>query len=217
MKLEGTYVFDAPLETVWETLMDPEALAQALPGGEKLEKIGENQYEAVLNVRVGPVQGKFDGEIELTDIVEHKSYQMKVEGQGTAGFVNGVGAVELEETAEGVKMTYSGDAQVGGKIAGVGQRLIDSSAKSITRQGLESLNLQIQARAGTEAVSETVPEISTPSTAKVAATVARDVSADVAGDVVSKAMAPDILPFTLSAGAVVVTLLVAAIAWLASG
>ena len=131
MKLEGTYVFDAPLEAVWETLMDPNALSKALPGGEKLEQIGDNQYEATLNVRVGPVQGKFDGEIELSDIVEHKSYHMSVQGQGTAGFVNGEGDVSLDETADGVEMTYSGDAQVGGKIAGVGQRLVESSASRL--------------------------------------------------------------------------------------
>lgn len=217
MRLEGTYVFDAPIETVWATLMDPEALSQALPGGERLEQVGDNKYEATLNVRVGPVQGKFDGAIEITDIVEKKSYHMKVSGQGPAGFVNGAGDIALEETADGVKMTYGGDAQVGGKIAGVGQRLIDSSAKSITRQGLESLNQQIKARVGVAADAPAPPPISPPSTTKVAATLARDVSADLTGDLMERIMKPEIMPYTLGVGALVLTLLVALISWLIAG
>lgn len=224
MKLEGTYTFNAPREIVWETLMDPDALGKAVPGGEKLEKVGENQYNAALNVRVGPVNGKFDGNIELSEINEPDSYHMSVSGQGNAGFLNGEGDVSLSDTGDGgTLMSYSGEAQVGGKIAGVGQRLVDSSAKSITRQGLQALDMQIQAKmAG--ATGEAIPEVAAPSAVGMAATVAKDVTKDTVGDIVkgvsgggggmSNMMSEQMMPITMSGGAIVLTLIVAGIAWL---
>nr|HMN27741.1 carbon monoxide dehydrogenase subunit G [Caldilineaceae bacterium] len=146
MELKGAYTFRAPRAVVWEALMDPIVLAQALPGGEQLEKVGEYEYKAAMNVRVGPVQGKFDGRVELADIEAPNRYRMKVGGSGPTGFVNGEGAIVLTENGEGTVMSYEGDVQVGGKIAGVGQRLIDSTAKSIIKQGLKVLDDQIQAR-----------------------------------------------------------------------
>ena len=225
MKLEGTYTFEAPREAVWQALMDPEVLGKAMPGGDKLEKVGENQYEAALNVRVGPVQGKFDGQIEITDIDELNSYHMKVSGQGPSGFLNGEGDVALSDVDEGTLMSYTGEAQVGGKIAGVGQRLIDSSAKSITRQGLESLNRQIQARLSSSEGAPAV-EVAAPSAVAVAATVAKDVTRDTVsditrsvteGDLIAKWTTPEMLPYSLGVGAVVVTLLFALISWAIAG
>ncbi len=147
MNIEGSYTFtDAPREVVWETLMDPDALATALPGGEKLHRLSDNEYEAALNVRVGPVQGNFDGQIEITDVEPPRTYHMSVNGQGGPGFVNGGGNVKLEQIEDDTLMTYAGEVQVGGRIAGVGQRLIESTARSIIRQGLETLDNQVQAR-----------------------------------------------------------------------
>lgn len=143
MQIQGTHTFQAPKQVVWDALMDPTILAMALPGGEALEKISENEYKAAMKVRVGPVQGKFDGGIELTDINLLDSYRMKVSGQGSPGFVNGEGNVQLEESGTATIMHYSGDVQVGGKIASVGQRLIDSTAKAMIRQGLVVLDAQI--------------------------------------------------------------------------
>lgn len=225
MKLEGTYTFNAPRDIVWETLMDPDALGQAVPGGEKLEKVGENQYDAALNVRVGPVNGKFDGSIELSDINEPDSYHMSVSGQGNAGFLNGEGDVQLSDAEGGsTLMSYSGEAQVGGKIAGVGQRLIDSSAKSITRQGLQALDAIIQAKVAGKA-GETV-EVAAPSAVGMAATVAKDVTKDTVSDIMSNVSSNDrfanlmtekMMPYTLSGGAIVLTLLIALIARLIGG
>jgi carbon monoxide dehydrogenase subunit G len=147
MRLEGTHLFTAPREAVWEALMDPGVLAGALPGGEQLEQTGDNQYRAVMNVKVGPVQGRFDGKILLEDIVAPQSYLMKVDGQGAPGFVAGEGRLQLEEAdGGGTLLRYGGDVTVGGRIAGVGQRLIESTAKSITRQGLQALDQTIAAR-----------------------------------------------------------------------
>ena len=152
MQLAGEYTFRAPLNAVWDALMDPTVLAQALPGGEALQQVGDNEYQAVMNVRVGPVQGRFEGRIELADIEPYRGYRMKVTGQGAPGFVNGEGVLALEAVqdeagAEAVLLTYKGDVQVGGKIAGVSQRLVESSAKSLTRQGLQALERQLAAPA----------------------------------------------------------------------
>jgi len=173
MQIQGTHTFKAPQKLVWDALQDPTILSMALPGGEQLEKLNENEYKAVMNVRVGPVQGKFDGKIELTDINAPESYRMKVSGQGAPGFVNGSGNVRLESTGDGTIMHYTGDVQVGGKIAGVGQRLIDSTAKSIIRQGLGALDLQIQARA-VEAAT-VAATVAATTVATVATTVVPDV------------------------------------------
>jgi carbon monoxide dehydrogenase subunit G len=146
VKLEGTYTFDAPREVVWAALLDPEVLAKTMPGCERLERTGDNEYQGDIKIKVGPVQGKFQGTVKLSDINELESYSMQVDGKGAPGFVKGAGAVKLEPQGDSTLMHYSGDAQVGGRIASVGQRLLDSSAKAITRQSLDSLNKQIQAR-----------------------------------------------------------------------
>ena len=146
MDLTGTYTFDAPRDKVWQALMDPEVLVNIMPGCEKLEEIGQNEYQTMLKIKVGPVQGKFKGNIELLDINEPDSYRMKVDGKGPSGFMKGDGQVKLESQGDSTLMHYTGTAQVGGRIASVGQRLLDSSAKAITKQSLDGLNQQITAR-----------------------------------------------------------------------
>ncbi|MFN8445955.1 MAG: carbon monoxide dehydrogenase subunit G [Caldilineaceae bacterium] len=146
MQIQGSHTFSAPRQAVWDALLDPTILSMALPGGEQLEKVTDNEYKAAMNVKVGPVQGKFDGKVELSNIAAPDSYRMKVSGQGTPGFLNGEGNVTLSDVEGGTLMSYVGDAQVGGRIAGVGQRLIESTAKSIIKQGLAALDTQIQAR-----------------------------------------------------------------------
>ncbi|MCB0161947.1 MAG: carbon monoxide dehydrogenase subunit G, partial [Caldilineaceae bacterium] len=146
MHIEGSYTFQAPREAVYDAIMDPAVMGQALPGGEKLEKTSDTEYEGVMNVRVGPVQGKFQGKVVILEAARPESCTMSVDGRGTPGFLSGTGAWQLAAEGDATVMTYSGDVEVGGKIANVGQRLLDSSAKSLTRQGLEALDAQIQAR-----------------------------------------------------------------------
>ncbi|MCB0226478.1 MAG: carbon monoxide dehydrogenase subunit G [Anaerolineae bacterium] len=146
MDLAGTYTFDAPRDEVWQALMDPAVLVSIMPGCESLEEVGENEYQTTLKIKVGPVQGKFKGNIELLEINEPDSYRMKVDGQGPSGFMKGDGQVKLESQGDSTLMHYTGTAQVGGRIASVGQRLLDSSAKAITKQSLDGLNQQITAR-----------------------------------------------------------------------
>jgi carbon monoxide dehydrogenase subunit G len=160
MRLEGTHQFAAPREAVWDALMDPTVLAGALPGGEQLERVGDNEYRAVMNVKVGPVQGRFEGKIELSGIVAPERYTMKVDGQGAPGFVAGEGQLELVEVEDGgTLLRYGGDVSVGGRIAGVGQRLVESTAKSVTRQGLTALDQMIQARLQPQAVAQPDHEV----------------------------------------------------------
>lgn len=180
MKLEGSYTFAAHRDEVWEAMLDPEVLSRALPGCEALERIGDNEYKATLNVRVGPVQGRFSGTVSLSNLNPPASFSMTVNGQGPPGFVNGKGDIMLEEQDGSTVLTYAGDAQIGGRIASVGQRLLDSTAKSLTRQGLQSIDAQLMARRqaaqgdGDEPASQPV----TPTQTQVAVSVAKDVVSD---------------------------------------
>jgi len=146
VKLSGRRELPFPREAVWEALMDPEVLSRTLPGCERLERTGEGAFAGTLTVQVGPVRGTFDGTLALTDLRPPESYRMKLHGEGPSGFLTGEGEVRLEEAGAGTAVLYNLDAQVGGRIAGVGQRLLDSSAKVIARQGLDGLERQLAAR-----------------------------------------------------------------------
>jgi len=148
MDLAGTYTFDAPHDTVWQALMDPAVLAKVMPGCEKLELVDANQYKGILNVRVGPVQGRFEGLVTITNVNAPESYAIQVDGKGAAGFMKGTGVIRLEPQGDSTLMHYAGQAQVGGRIASVGQRLLDSTAKALSRQSLEGLHEQVKARMG---------------------------------------------------------------------
>lgn len=146
VKLQGEHRFDVPRQAVWQALLDPEVLARTLPGCEELERTGDNQFAGALNLRVGPVQGKFQGKVTLSDLEPETGYHLAVDGSGAPGFVKGEGTVRLEDAdGGGTVLRYDLDAQVGGRIAGVGQRLLDSSAKVVTRQALEGLERQLAA------------------------------------------------------------------------
>jgi hypothetical protein len=166
VKLEGSYTFEAPRDVVWEALLDPDVLVNALPGTEKLEKVGENDYKGTLKIKVGPVQGQFQGTVTLSDLKPPKTYKMSVNGRGPAGFMRGEGNVRLEIEGDTTVMHYDGDAQVGGRIASVGQRLIDSTSKQITRQALENIHKQITVNQTVQtAPSPQVDENESPATA----------------------------------------------------
>jgi uncharacterized protein len=188
MKIAGEYTFDAPQPLVWQALRDPDVLASIMPGGEGFAEIGENEYQGHLNVKVGPVQGKFTGNIKLSDIVEMESYTMTVDGKGAPGFVKAAGGLTLTAQGEKTHISYQGDAQVGGRIASVGQRLMDSSAKSIIRQSLDALNAYLKVQVAAQAVAgngdtkeETAaaaPTFTPPSQTSLAVNVAKDVAGD---------------------------------------
>lgn len=149
MKIQGEYRFDAPRQEVWKALLDADVLSRTVPGSQGLEKTGDNEFKGELKMKVGPVQGIFQGKVTLEDLDPPRGYTLKIDGRGAPGFVNGSGAIVLEDApGGGTVLRYDVDAQVGGRIAGVGQRLLESSGKVITRQALEALDAQIQARSG---------------------------------------------------------------------
>lgn len=194
MEVSGEYTFDAPQELVWQALQDPDVLSNAMPGGEGFAEVGENEYQGKLKIKVGPVQGKFTGNIKLMDIVAPESYRMEVDGKGAPGFVKAEGSLKLTGQGDQTHMVYEGNAQVGGRIASVGQRLMDSSAKSIIRQSLEGLNAYLQTQVaaqqvtemaeageaeGETAVPKPTPTYKPPSQTEVAMNVAKDVASDI--------------------------------------
>jgi carbon monoxide dehydrogenase subunit G len=182
-------------------LLDPAVLANVMPGCEKLEKTGEEQYEGELKIKVGPVQGKFKGTINLTEINEPESYHIEVNGRGPVGIIKGTGTLNLVRDGENTVMDYEGDAQVSGRIAQVGQRLLDTSAKAIIRQSLEGLEQQVNARmqanqpAGENGTGKTpaasLPPVAAPTQTEFARGVAKNfieelVPPEQQGDLVTK-------------------------------
>lgn len=148
MKIAGDYVFAASRAIVWEALQDPTVLAAVLPGAERLDLIAPNEYEGQLKIKVGPVQGDFTGKVKLQDLEPPVSYKMAIDGRGAQGFVNATASIMLaEEGPSATRMTYDSEAQVGGRIASVGQRLVESSARAIVKQSLDGLDAAMRARA----------------------------------------------------------------------
>ena len=175
MKLEGEYVFEAPVADVWSALMDPVVLAAVLPGCEKLER-KDGHFEGELNIKMGPIAGKFAGKVELTDIDEPKAYTMVIDGRGAPGFVKATATVKLEPEGEKTKLVYAADAQIGGKIATVGQRLVDASAKAIAKQALEGLHENVKARRAKPAEADAPPPVVKVDEKAYAASVAKEVT-----------------------------------------
>jgi carbon monoxide dehydrogenase subunit G len=175
VKLAGDYRFQAPVAEVWKALLDPVILAAVMPGCEKLDLV-DGSYVGELNIKVGPVQGKFQGKVDLSDVEQEKGYTMVIDGRGAPGFVKAKATVKLTPEGDETKMEYDGDAQVGGRIASVGQRLIDTSAKAIIKESLEGLNANVKARANVAEGEEAV--IIKASQAEFATRVAKQVAQD---------------------------------------
>src|SRR5262245_59363651 len=146
MKLEGDYLFEASVPEVWSALFDPVILAAVMPGCEKLELV-DGHYVGDIKVKVGPIQGKFTGKVDLQDKVEPESYTMVVDGRGAPGFVKATAHVKLAAEGDATRVQYDADAQIGGKLPSVGQRLLDASARAIVAQSLEGLHTNIKLRA----------------------------------------------------------------------
>ena len=147
MKLEGSYEIPVPRQKVWEAFLDPAVLRQAIPGCEKLEASGNDEYKATMKVGVGAVKGTFEGKVRLSDLKPPDSYRMAVEGSGGPGFVRGETVITLSDVAAGTKVSYSADVQVGGLIAGVGQRMMGDVSKMMADQFFNRMSELLQAPA----------------------------------------------------------------------
>ena len=132
MTMSGEQQLPASRETVWAKLNDPEVLKACIPGCQSLEVTGENEFLAVATNRVGPVKATFKGKVRLTDLDPPNGYKIVGEGEGgVAGFAKGSADVRLSDKDGGTLLTYNVDAQIGGKLAQLGQRLINGAAKKI--------------------------------------------------------------------------------------
>jgi len=164
MEMLGNRRLGVTQQQAWEALNDPETLKKCIPGCDKFELTGENQYTVALAVKVGPVSAKFNGKVSLADIEPPNSYKLSFEGQGgVAGFAKGSSSVSLKPPAdgsEGCDLDYTVQAQVGGKIAQLGQRLIDGAAKSTADDFFKRFEAEMQSRYGpppAEAPAEEAP------------------------------------------------------------
>ena len=134
MKLEGAHDMPVPRQRVWEAFLDPEQLRQAIPGCEKLEAVGNDEYKATMKIGVAAVKGIFEGKVRLSDKKPPDSYRLAVEGSGGPGFIRGETLITLSDVDGGTRVSYSADVQVGGLIAGVGQRMLGGVSKMMADQ-----------------------------------------------------------------------------------
>ena len=131
MKLSGSYQINLSKEKVWQALNDPEILKQAIPGCEEFIKNSETEFTATATNKIGPFNASFTGDIELKDLNPPNSYKISGSGNSPVGFASGEAKVKLEDHENGTNLIYEVEANVGGKIAQVGSRLIDMTAKKM--------------------------------------------------------------------------------------
>ena len=143
MNIEATYEIKAPRERVYAALVEPEILRRAIPGCESLEKIGDDLYAATMKVGIGAIKGTFKGEVRLEEMRPPEHYRIVVQGKGAIGFAKGSADFDLEEKDGGTLIKYSGEMQIGGTIAGVGQRMIQGAAKMMASQFFAKLEAEV--------------------------------------------------------------------------
>jgi carbon monoxide dehydrogenase subunit G len=146
MKIDGTHKIDAPRDRIFAALTDPAVLQKCIPGCEQMEKTGANQYNARLAAGVGPVKGVFTATVSLEQITPPEHYKLVVEGKGQPGFVKGSGDLNLKDADGGTEIQYTGDVSVGGLIASVGQRMVQSVGKMMAERFFVALENEAKAQ-----------------------------------------------------------------------
>jgi uncharacterized protein len=144
MDLNATYEFNAPVEKVWSLLMDTKAVGSCLPGCRGLQPIGEDRYEVELGVAVAAIAGNFKGTVSLGEQIPPQSYKLMVEGSGRQGFVKGHARVKLEADGDRTRVLVTAQADVGGMIARVGQRLLEGVARTTMDRFYACLAKQVE-------------------------------------------------------------------------
>ncbi len=164
MDMTGEYKIAAPRDKVWAALNDPDVLKASIPGCEKLDKTGDDAFSATVVAKVGPVKAKFSGDVKLLNMNPPESYTISGEGKGgAAGFAKGGADVKLTEDGEGgTILTYTAKADIGGKLAQLGGRLIDGTSKKMADEFFSNLKEQVapaaeESVAGTAAAPTTAP------------------------------------------------------------
>lgn len=147
MIVEGSYTFPAKREVIWELLLDPEVIAKTMPGATEMVRLAHKKYQGKLRVGIGSITAaEFTVSVVLADVVPPEHYTMLIDGQGRFGFTRGSALVQLAAAGPETTLHFKAEMQVGGKIAGLGQRLLDSVSKLLTKQGLEALSREVSRR-----------------------------------------------------------------------
>lgn len=151
MKIEGSHKIQAPRERVFQALTDPAVLQKCIPGCEELQKTAENQYTAKLSAGVGSIKSVFTATITLDELTPPSHYKLIIEGKGQPGFVKGSGSFDLDGQDSNTEVKYSGEVNVGGLIASVGQRMLQGAAKMMASKFFSSLEGETQSATTTQA------------------------------------------------------------------
>ncbi len=146
MDLKGEQQLSGTPEQIYNLLQDPEMLASIMPGCDELVLVGDDEYEGTIKAKLGPVSSQYKAKFQITDQDPPNGYSLHIDGQGPGGFVRGETRIDLEANDEGTLLKYTGNASVGGKIASIGQRLVESGAKIIIKQGFKALKKEVDNR-----------------------------------------------------------------------
>jgi uncharacterized protein len=157
MEMKGEQLIQASQQATWDALNDPEVLKACVPGCESIEPTGMNEYQVLMVARVGPVSAKFKGKLALSDVVPPQSYAISFEGQGgAAGFAKGGARVSLQaESPQSTRLAYDVKANVGGKLAQIGSRLVDAAAKKVADDFFRNFNDKLSAAHAAPAAATT--------------------------------------------------------------
>jgi hypothetical protein len=170
MEIKGERIIPAKRPVVWAALNDPGVLQRSIPGCETIEKVSDTELNATLTLKVGPVKARFKGNVKLVDLMPPEQYTIVGEGQGgVAGFGKMKATVTLAEVEGGTRLNYLADAQVGGKLAQVGSRLIEGTATKLAQEFFDAFEKNVVPTAGAEAGDETLPSAAAVAPAPVAA------------------------------------------------
>ncbi|RMG54244.1 MAG: carbon monoxide dehydrogenase [Acidobacteria bacterium] len=146
MKIAGKHAVAAERQEVWQLLVDPEVLRRCTPGVEELREVGDGEYDVVMQLGVGAVRGRYEGRIKVKPEEPGTTMRLDVEGRGSQGIVRGKGVLRLEGENEGTEIAYEGEVQLGGPIASVGQRMLQSTARMLAGQFFTALAAEAAAR-----------------------------------------------------------------------
>jgi carbon monoxide dehydrogenase subunit G len=153
MDMTGEFLIPAPRRKVWEALNDPAILQQCIPGCETIERLSDNELQAKVVAKVGPVRAHFGGKVTLSELDPPNGYKISGEGSGgAAGFAKGGATVRLSDEGQGTRLTYTAEAHVGGKLAQIGSRLIDATARKMAEDFFARFSALVGAPAPTAAV-----------------------------------------------------------------
>lgn len=153
MRVEHNHLLPYPRQLVWDVLLDPDVMSRILPGVEKFEPAGEDRFHVVLQLGVPAVTGTYSGSVEIANRDEPSSYELIADGKGSQGWVRGTARLELSDEGEGTRVVATADAQIGGRIASVGQRLVDGVAKTMARELFASIERELSGREQTTSSS----------------------------------------------------------------